>query len=165
LLKKDLKDFDITETQLDLPTFSVGGGKFYLYREKIVGESNYGCHLFSADSSAVFPGTIHFQFDLVKKLDNRIVKTSTCDYVLYNTPLGYGTSRWIAQRTIQDHIIKVKVWIDKSFSDFVEKPDTFSNFSFKVGDDVVYVLLWNSHVEATTFWRCWRVLSRKLKSR
>jgi hypothetical protein len=138
---------------VDLPTFSVGGSKFYLYLEKIVGESNYGCHLFSADSSAVFPGTIHFQFDLVKKLNNRIGKTSTCDYMLYNTPLGYGPSRWIAQRTIHDHILKVKVWIDKSFSDFVEKPDTFvlypvdlllnntfSNFSFKVGDDVVYVL-------------------------
>jgi hypothetical protein len=51
-----------------------------------------------------------------------------------------------------DNVIKVKIWVDKSFSDFVVKPEGFeshrsllfkkvlSNLSFIVGGEVVYVL-------------------------
>jgi hypothetical protein len=72
----DLKDFDINKTLLILPTFSVGGSKLYLQLNKREGESNYGCFLHCSDTLN-FPGTIHYRFDLVKKLDNRIVKTKT----------------------------------------------------------------------------------------
>lgn len=66
--------------------------------------------------------------------------------------MGMGRGDWIDPTTIQDHILKVKLWIEKEFSDFVEIPDAFdshgallfnktlSNLSFEVGGEVVYVL-------------------------
>jgi hypothetical protein len=73
--------------------------------------------------------------------------------VFYGQNLGRGLPDWIVPGMIRDQVLKVKVRIDKTFSDFVEKPasfeifnesllfnKTFSNFSFKIGDLVVYAL-------------------------
>jgi hypothetical protein len=142
---QDLSVFNITQTQVDLPQFTACGNKFFMRIKKREGDPRYSCYLRPCDSSSISPGTIHYRFDLVKKLDDEIVDTITGDRVFYNSTSGYGRSDWIW--TIRDHVLKVKVWIEKSFADFVKIPASFavchtdflfdkmsSNFSFKVGD-------------------------------
>jgi hypothetical protein len=79
----DLKYFDTTKTRVDFPHFSAHGSKFYISFTKTKGKNTYGCFLHS-DSSGVFPGTIHYRFDFVKKEDHRIVKTKTFKQVFFN---------------------------------------------------------------------------------
>jgi hypothetical protein len=151
----DLKDFDITKSSVDLPQFSAQGYNFYICVKKNErgpqrSGYRYGCYLHAVNSYAISPGSIHFRFDLVKKLDNRVVKSSECEKVFYKSGSGFGPPNWISPATILDHVLKVKIC--KNFSDFVVKPFSFeahksflfektrSNFSFKVGDEVVYAI-------------------------
>jgi hypothetical protein len=148
----DLKDIDISQTQVSLPNFLINGESFYVIFRIKDGNSSYGCYLHHIDSSFSFPGPLFFQFDLVNRQDNQVVQTGKWDWIFYKNQHGYGLPSWIAPLTMRDHVFKVKVSIDKTFSDFVHIPGGFdtmrlllfdklcSNFSFKVGNEVVYVL-------------------------
>jgi hypothetical protein len=112
---QDLMDFDITKIQVDFPHFSANGNG----KEKRDGEENYSSFLAPFLDSSVSPGTIHFRFDLVKKLDSRVVKSSTNDWAFDDDPRGYGPLNWVDPATIQDHVLNVKIW--KVFSEFVKR--------------------------------------------
>jgi hypothetical protein len=102
------------------------------------------------------------------------MKTSRHDHLFYKTGSGVGSFDWIAPGTFRVLILKVKIC--KPFSEFVKIPASFesvpksflfdklsSNFSFNVENEVVYAIFRILTSVATTFERCWRVLSRKLK--
>jgi hypothetical protein len=118
----DLKDFDITKAYVRLSVVYIGCCKFYIYLQKTVVKINYECFLAPDDSSDVFPGgTIHYRFDLINKSRNKVSQTMTFEKSLFKMLEGWGLPDWIDSRMIQDHVLKVKVWIDKSFSDFASR--------------------------------------------
>jgi hypothetical protein len=149
----DLKDIDITKARVDLPHFPANGNNFYISFQS-AGSSigQYGCYMIPVNPSAISPGKIRFRLNLVNKMDNRIIKTQQifCDF-LKRFAIGAGKRDCILTESIRDQVLKIKIC--QTFSDFINKPDTFeafnrallfnktfSNFSFKVVDEVVYVL-------------------------
>jgi hypothetical protein len=147
----DLKGLDLTKTDVDSHNFSIESNKLYI-NLKIEGGANYDCHLHALDGK--FPGTVRFRLELVKKM-HTITSQPTFNVISsYQSKSGdeNGVKDWIDQATIRDHVIRVKVWIVKAFSDFVKKPLDFesfrsllldelsSNLSYKVGDEVVYAI-------------------------
>lgn len=129
-------------------TFSVSGNKFSLMLEKKEEDSNYGCFLCTIDPSFIFPGSIRYKFVLC--VDNQTLKSHTYEDQFYKSRYGLGPFNFIDLNS--KSTLKIKIWIETSFSDFVEKPPDFrnigsllfdkvlSNMSFKVGEEVVYVI-------------------------
>jgi hypothetical protein len=154
VLEWDLRTIDLSKTDIFSPRFSVNGLKWRINIHKSPKNDNLGVYLNAFPqypNSGSFPGTICFRFDLVKRVDHRIVKSGEWSSSIYNYSHGRGFSNWVDPGTIRDHILMVEMWIE-CFSDFVEKPSTFndhryilfdkesSDFSFKVGDEVVFVV-------------------------
>jgi hypothetical protein len=146
----DLEHLDLSASTIKSSSFSVQGNEFYIMLEKNKGDTDYGCFLCSVDpfSSSLFPGQIRYKFDLY--LDSKVVKSCIHEDVFYNAYWGMGPFNFIPC-AIHNHIIRVKIWIDKTFTDFVDKPigfrdnshlfdKEFSNLSFKVGAEVVFVI-------------------------
>jgi predicted ATP-grasp superfamily ATP-dependent carboligase len=155
VLEWDLRTIDLSKTDILSPRFSVNGMRWRINIHKTIKNNKLGVYLNAFPqypSSESFPGTIRFRFDLVKRADNQIVKSGEWTSSIYNYSCWRGFSNWVDPGTIRDHILKVEMWIDECFRDFVEKPSTFydhrsilfdkenSDFSFKVGDKVVYVV-------------------------
>jgi hypothetical protein len=61
----DLKDFDVTQTRVCLPSFTVEGNTMCVFLQLCEGETKYDTSLCSADGegSVLFPGVIHYQFE------------------------------------------------------------------------------------------------------
>jgi hypothetical protein len=151
VLEWNLRTIDLSKTYIFSPRFSFYGIQWQVTLVKASGKGKLGIYLNSVPRKS-FPGTIRFQFDLMERIDHRIGKSVDWSTSMYNVYRGLGISSWIDRGTIRDHILKVKMWIGKSFSDFAKKPDSFydhrsilfvkgsSDFSFRVQDEVVYVV-------------------------
>jgi hypothetical protein len=151
LFEWDLQNIDLSQADIFSPEFSFQGSKFNLSLQKKKGSKKYGCFIETVETLSK-PGVIHYQFDLVKKLDNTVVKSHQGQRDLKELHRGRGKEEWIKLATIRDHVLKVKILIFKPFSDFIESPIGFenagfllfkknsSNLSFLVGEEVVFVL-------------------------
>jgi hypothetical protein len=147
----DLQYIDLSQADISSPRFSFQGSKFQLSLEKSKGSKKYGCFIESVETLNK-PGVIHYRFDLVKKLDNAVVKSHQSQREFNDFHRGRGKAEWIKLATIRDHVLKVKMLLLKPFSDFVKKPIAFenagfllfkknsSNLSFLIGEEVVFVL-------------------------
>jgi hypothetical protein len=128
----------------------VDGNELRISLKKSEGGTKYGCYL--EDFDAAISSKTYFQVDLFKRLDDTLVKSERCEFSFNKTGVEQGLVNWADVETIRNHIIKVKVWMIKSFSNVVEKPIGFeshgyflfnkmgSNLSFLVEDEIVYVL-------------------------
>jgi hypothetical protein len=143
-----MKNVDISLQEAFFPEFSIAGNSFYIQLKKYDGGTRYGCFLHCVDSSAIFPGTLYFRFELVA--EDQVAISATCKNEFYKGASVYGRLDFNEQEKIRFYILKCKIWAESTFSDFVEKPAGFenmnisgktsSNGSFKVGDDIVYVI-------------------------
>jgi hypothetical protein len=138
---------------MDSPSFSVQGNEMILNLAKYGGNAKYSVFLQRlSQTSILFPGVVLFSFYLIKRNDTTVVESDVHETVFYKTDDGRGVEDWLSPKTIRDYILKVKVWTEDTFSDFVVEPESFkdsgfllfekiySNLSFKVGGEVVYVL-------------------------
>jgi hypothetical protein len=142
-------EWDLKEKTRKSEVFVVEGNKFSIHLKIEDGGTDYSVFLHPVDL-VQFPGLISYQFDLVSRQNNHIVQSSRGNGVFYKRTGGWGERGWIDPLNIRKHFLKVKVWNDKSLSDFVDRPVVdyssqlfkrmFSNASFKVGGEVVYVL-------------------------
>jgi hypothetical protein len=151
LFEWDLQNIDLSQADIFSPEFSFQGSKFNLSLQKKKGSKKYGCFIETVEPLSK-PGVIHYQFDLVKKLDNAVVKSHQGQRDLKELHRGRGKAEWIKLATIREHVLKVKMLLFKPFSDFVKKPIAFenagfllfkkksSNLSFLVGGKVVFVI-------------------------
>jgi hypothetical protein len=77
----------------------------------------------AVDPEMIFPGRINYQFDLVKRSDDTKMITRCISDVLYGSVSNENlVFHNILQYTLQDYVLKVKIWVDKTFSDFVKDP-------------------------------------------
>jgi hypothetical protein len=145
----DLEDIDITQPLVDSPVFTINGNMFYVYLDLHHGD--FG--LSAVDSSVTFPGILNFSVSLTYRYGrDRPVKHVKGSYIFYNRPGGYREFIDIKdQGDIQDYVLELVLCTKTSFSDYVQRIDPFeavahpfekmwSNLSFKVGDEVVYVV-------------------------
>jgi hypothetical protein len=152
VLEWDLRTIDLSKTDIFSPRFSFNGIKWRINIHRSPTNISLGVYLNTFPQysrSGSFPGS-NFRLDLVKRLENQTVKSGEWSSSIFY--YGRGFSNWVDPGTIRDHILKVEMWIGECFSDFVEKPSTFhdhryilfvkerSDFSFKVGDEVIYVV-------------------------
>jgi hypothetical protein len=148
----DLKDIDVSETRTDSKPFSFQDNAFNVRLVMRPRETMYSCVLKATDTEAVYPGNFRFRFDIVRT-DNYISKSTTnMEYSFYKVPFGYGPIKWISPKTMRNSVLKVKIWIDKNFTDFVDNTPAFEahpiplhfdkdnggDVSFIVGDETVY---------------------------
>jgi hypothetical protein len=124
----DLNDIDFSTGPIVDPLFSVQGNKFNLRLQKNKESANYDCLLRPKNTTSVlFPGHVRCKFDLVYREDAQVVHSRKCRAVYYKTSgiEEVGGEDFIDPETVQSHILKVKVWTKRGFSDFVEKPESF----------------------------------------
>jgi hypothetical protein len=131
LFEWDLQNIDISQTDISSPEFSFKGSKFYIGLLKNEGDVSYGCFLESVETSSK-PGLIHIRFDLVKRLDSTTSGSFQGQLELKELHRGWGKSNWADPATIQDHILKVKMWTSEYNLEFdLENIDiTISSISF-----------------------------------
>jgi hypothetical protein len=109
LFEWDLQDIDISQQRINSAEFFFLETQLQIRLFKKEGEVNYGCHLNSVETLSK-PGKIHFRFDLVKRLDNTITLSRQCQREKKALKDSWGVSDWVDPATIQDHILKVKMW-------------------------------------------------------
>jgi hypothetical protein len=107
----DLRNFYLPHTQkwIESTEFSFQGSKYFIRIKKKEGMIKYSCLLYSVETSSK-TDRIHFRFDLVKRLDNNIIIAHQAQREKKNLYGGWGKFDWIDPATIQDHILKVRMW-------------------------------------------------------
>ena len=105
----DLKEVDISQTDIDSPEFSFNDIKFVLNLKKNQGKPNYGGYLKAIDP-ADSPLTIHFRLEVITKTDNIICKTYQLTFPLSQISTDLGFNNLINPTTISEHILKIKIW-------------------------------------------------------
>jgi hypothetical protein len=146
----DLEKINSTGPSLYLPFFIYEETKLQVLLKKNEGGTKYGCYL--EDDDIIISSKMRFQVDLYARLDNRLVNSVKREFIFNKPDVAQGFEDWFDVETIRDHVFKVKVWIFKPFSDFVEKPIDFenagfllfkkmsSNLSFLIGEEIVYAV-------------------------
>jgi hypothetical protein len=144
LFEWDLQNIDIFQTDISSLEFSFQGGNYSIRLHKEEGV-NYGCFLYSVETLNK-SGKIHYRFDLVKRMDNIVTKSSQRQSEMKLLHNGWGPLNWIDPATIRDHILKVKMWTSEY--DFEYDLDNINTtipaltFSFLfIGELILRVLL------------------------
>jgi hypothetical protein len=113
LFEWDLQNINNIQNFISSSQFSFQDIKYYVLLEKNKGSTRqgyYGCALYSVEPSSK-PGIIHFRFDLVKRLDNSITLYYQSQREKKLLHGGVGKCHdWVDNVTIQDHILKIKMW-------------------------------------------------------
>jgi hypothetical protein len=153
VLEWGLNDVDIIRNLTTSPPFSFQKMKFVVQlgsaKKK---QTTIGIRLFDP-TTTIFPGSLHFLVVIVGKID-KTISTFQNSFIFYEGNNDSGpTFRFPAKLPQRDYSLKVKVFVDYSFSDFVEKSASFeayprsllfersfSNLSFKLGSEAVYVI-------------------------
>jgi hypothetical protein len=117
------------------PKFFIENNTFNIMLEKKDFDINYGVFLCSLDPSSIYPGVLRYQFDLFA--NNNLVKSCTFEDSFYKSYYGLGPFDFIDPETVCECVLKVRVWSQKSFSDFVEKPVGFRDNSHFLFDKVL----------------------------
>jgi hypothetical protein len=141
----DLWDIDLSKTPVESPCFYVQGNAICL--GLVSSDTSIGVYV--CGSCVEFPGAISYQFEVV----DCSVKSEKVSRVFYGRDDPSKEWNWfgVGPETIRDHTLRVIIWIDISFSDYVDKPSSFkevgrpfekmwSNLSFRVGNEVIYVV-------------------------
>jgi hypothetical protein len=147
----DLSSLDPTLSIHKLPIFSTSTStEFYIYLRIDDDDPEYGCFLSSVVPCTTFSSDLNIQFDLFAKDDGAMIQTGVWKCEFYKWEHGYGTFNWIDPRVLCSSLLGVKVWSDKSLSDFVVSGvenhksllfnKMYSNVAFRVQDKVVYAL-------------------------
>jgi hypothetical protein len=129
LFKWDLRNVDISLADISSAEFSFQGSQFNLSLEKEEGEVNFGCFLESIETLNR-PGILHFQFDLVKRLDNSVTKSCQLQYELKELHRGWGERDLLDPATIREHTLKVKMWTSDYEFEYNMKNIDITNPSF-----------------------------------
>jgi hypothetical protein len=145
LFKWDLQNIDISQTDISSPEFSFQGSKYYILLRKREGETNYTCFLKSVETLNK-SGSLHFRFDLVKRLDNTITRSFQGQRDMKELFDGWGPVKWIDPATIRDHILNVEIWTSEyDFENDLENinvaSSSFSMNFFHCGENKLRVLL------------------------
>jgi len=100
--------------------FSFQGSDF---KVQLPFKSSPECSLHAANPSQIFPGNIWFQLFLFEKLGDTLVpvaQSSSTSHAFYKDRLGRGVP-WendAAPTISTKHVLKVKVWLEKTFASF-----------------------------------------------
>jgi hypothetical protein len=128
----DLQNIDLSQTDISSPEFSFQDSKFYVRLRKKEGAVNYGCALYSFETLSK-PGKIHYRYDLVKRMDNTITLSFQHHRELKMLRRGVGVCRVAGvfdPATIQDHILKIKMWSSEYEFEYDMKDFDINNPSF-----------------------------------
>jgi hypothetical protein len=142
LFEWDLQNIDLSQVLIS-PEFSFQESKYYIHLCKKEVDINYACALQSVETLGK-PGKNHFRFDLVKRLDNAVVKSYQTQRDLKELHKGWGPVKWIDPVTIHDHILKVKIWTSEyHFENDLENinvaSSSFALHFFIIGDNELLV--------------------------
>jgi hypothetical protein len=150
----DLLDIDISQTDISSSEFSFQGDKYLILLQKKEGVTEYGCYLKSVETLST-PGIIHYRFDLLKRLDNNITKFYQGTRKLKELHQGWGKADWVDPATIQDHVIKVKMWTSEyDFEYDLENSDITSpsfSLSFFIYGEITMRVLLKKNKEGTKY--------------
>jgi hypothetical protein len=144
LFEWDLQDIDLSDKLIETPEFSFQGSNYYIRLEMVEGASKLGCILYSVKTLNK-PGRIHYRFDVVKRSDEIVVKSSQNQCELRELHLGWGDSNLVESATIGDHILKVKMWTSEYDFEYDLEDENITvrsiYLSFFIGDHQLLVIL------------------------
>jgi hypothetical protein len=156
LFEWDLQNIDKSQEMICSPEFSFQGYQLFIKLRKNHGETNHGCYLKSVEK-VDNPLKLHSRIDLVKRIDNTVTGSNQLSRDMRRLNEGWGKGNWIDTSTIQDHILKVKMWtsaydFEYDFIDIKNTRPSFKPKSFLCGEYKLRIVLKKN--EEGTMYNC-----------